>query len=210
MVMGCHYREEKGVPIPEGRVVFDRIAVAPFQQIIPEEAGADAVGCPLCQVIFNAAGLPGNPEKVVEALFLRQLDKKNPKFGMIAGDRVAGIYRRISTASLKAPLRQVLRDVGSELGAEGIVVGFVYRFRERKGVSYAVEKPASVAFDLHLLRVDDGALIWRGAFDRTQRSLMEDLFQIPSFFRERGRWVTAEELAEEGMEQVLKTFPGLP
>jgi hypothetical protein len=209
MVMGCHHREEKGMPIPEGRVVFDRIAVVPFQQIAPEDALGGAVRCPLCGTIFDAAGFPGNPEKTVEALFLKQLEK-NRKFSIVADDHVAGIYRRVSTASLKAPLRQVLRDVGSELGAEGIVLGYVYRFRERKGVSYSVEQPASVAFDLHLLRVEDGALVWRGSFDKTQHSLMEDLLQITSFFRQRGRWATAEEMAEEGMEQVLKTFPGLP
>jgi hypothetical protein len=39
---------------------------------------------------------------------------------------------------------------------------------------------------------------------------MEDLFQFSSFYRGKGRWVTAEELTEEGLEQVLKTFPGMP
>jgi len=104
----------------------------------------------------------------------------------------------------------VLRKVGSELGAEGVVSGTVYRFRERKGVAYAVDQPASVAFEIHLLRVSDGALVWKGSFDRTQTSLMEDLLQAPSFYRGGGRWVTAEELAAEGMEQVLKTFPASP
>ena len=147
---------------------------------------------------------------MLETLFLKQLDKNKPKFGLIAGERVAGVFRRVSANSLKVPLRQVLRDVGSELGAEGVVGGYVYRFRERKGVSYAVEQPASVAFEIHLLRVSDGALVWRGNFDKTQSSLMEDLLQISSFYRGKGRWVTAEELTEEGMEQIMKTFPGMP
>jgi hypothetical protein len=90
------------------------------------------------------------------------------------------------------------------------VLGYLYRFRERKGESFAVEQPASVAFEIHLIRVEDGALVWRGAFDRTQGSLMEDLLQISSFYREKGRWVTAEELAAGGLKEVLKTFPGLP
>ena len=122
----------------------------------------------------------------METLFLEQLDKKKPKFSLIAGERVAGVFRRVSANSLTTPLRQVLRDVGSELGAEGVVVGYVYRFRERKGVSYTVEQPASVTFEIHLLRVSDGALVWRGTFDKTQSSLMEDLFQLSSFSGERG------------------------
>ncbi len=208
--MGCHYREDSGLSAPEGKLVFDRIAVIPFQQILPEESTNGTVRCPLCGITVNASAAQGNPERVLETLFLGQLDKSKPKFSLISGERVAGIFRRVSADSLKTPLRQVLRDVGSELGADGVVAGFLYRFRERKGVAYTVEQPASVAFEIHLLRVSDGALVWRGIFDKTQSSLMEDLFQFSSFYRGKGRWVTAEELAEEGIEQVLKTFPGMP
>lgn len=210
LVIGCHHRDDSGVLVPEGKIVFDRIAVVPFQQIAPEESGSGIVRCPLCGLIINASKSTGSPETVLERLFLNQVNEKRPKFAVIEGDRVAGVFRGISTGSLTMPLRQILRDVGSELGADGVVVGYLYRFRERKGVSYSVEQPASVAFDIHLLRVSDGELVWRGTFDKTQSSLMEDLLQIVSFFRERGRWVTAEELTEEGIEQVLTTFPGLP
>lgn len=210
MVVGCHYREEAVVPAAEKKIVFDRIAVVPFQQIAPEDAEGGAVRCPLCGMTINAVGAPGNPEKILETLFLEELNKNKPKFNLLAGERVAGVFRRVSANSLKAPLRQVLRDVGSELGAEGVVAGYVYRFRERKGVAYAVEQPASVTFEIHLLRVSDGALVWRGTFDKTQSSLMEDLLQISSFYRGKGRWVTATELMGEGIEQILKTFPGLP
>jgi len=209
MVAGCHYREDAGISPPEGKIVFDRIAVVPFQQVAPEESISGVVRCPLCGLMVNATRTSGNPEALVEDLFLKQLDREKRKFGLIAGERVAAVFRRVSAISLKTPLRQLLRDVGSELGAEGVVSGYVYRFRQRKGVSYAVEQPASVAFEIHLLRVSDGALVWRGYFDKTQSSLMEDILQVSSFYRGGGRWVTAEELAQEGLEQVMKTFPGL-
>jgi len=209
-ILGCHHRQDEGSLAPEGKIVFDRIAVVPFQQIIPEDIHRGVVRCPLCGMIFSAAKAAGSPETFMEERFLEYLTESKPKLNIIAGERAAGAYRRISTASLKDPLRQILRDVGNELGAEGIVVGYVYRFRERKGESFAVEQPASVAFEIHLIRVEDGALVWRGAFDRTQGSLMEDLLQVSSFFREKGRWVTAEELAAGGLKEILKTFPGLP
>lgn len=209
-ILGCHYRQDAGIPVPEGTVVFDRIAVLPFEQILSEDLLSGTVRCSLCGAIFGAVKTVGRPETVVEARFLELLQKSKPKFSIISGERVAGLYRRVSAASLKTPLRQVLRNVGSELGAEGIVTGHLYRFRERKGEPYAAEQPASVAFEIHLLRVEDGVLVWRGSFDRTQTALMENLLQAPSFYREKGRWVTAEELAEEGLEQMLKTFPGLP
>lgn len=210
LVSGCHYRGDAGLSAPEGGIVFERIAVVPFGQAVPEERQGGPVRCPLCGAMFEAGPSTGSHETVVEALFLKQMQQIGPKVGIIAGERVAGVFRQVSSVSLREPLREVLRKVGSELGAEGVVSGTVYRFRERKGVAYAVDQPASVAFEIHLLRVSDGALVWKGSFDRTQTSLMEDLLQAPSFYRGGGRWVTAEELAAEGMEQVLKTFPASP
>jgi hypothetical protein len=209
VVIGCHYRGDSIASATEEKLVFDRIAVAPFQQIGPDELISGTVRCPLCGMTLNGSPAQGNPEKVLETLFVEQLENYKPKFSVISGERVAGIFRRVSSNSLTTPLRQILRDVGSELGAEGVVAGYLYRFRERKGVAYTVELPASVAFEIHLLRVSDGALVWRGIFDKTQTSLMEDLFQFSSFYREKGRWVTAEELTGEGLEQILKTFPGI-
>lgn len=168
------------------------------------------VRCPLCGTIFSAAKSAGSPEALLEQRFLKYLKENNPKLRIIAGERVAGTHRRVSIAFLNDPLRQVLRDIGAELGAEGIVVGHLYRFRERRGESFTVERPASVAFEIHLVRVEDGALVWRGAFDRTQGSLMENLLDLPSFFREGGRWVTAEELAAGGLRELLTGFPGPP
>lgn len=209
-VAGCHYRGEAVVGESGKKIFFERIAVAPFRQIAPEDQTGGAVRCPLCGITIDALGAPGNPEKILETLFLEELDKNKPKFHLLGGERVAAVFRRISSNSLQSPLRQVLQDVGSELGAQAVAVGYVYRFRERKGVAYSVEQPASVTFEIHLLRVSDGVLVWRGFFDKTQSSLMEDLFQISSFYRGKGRWVTATELMGEGLEAILKTFPGLP
>jgi hypothetical protein len=89
-----------------------------------------------------------------------------------------------------------------------VVAGYLYRFRERKGESFAVEKPASVAFEIVMMRADSEEIVWRGLFDRTQKSLLEDIFQLASFLKGKGRWLKAEELLEDGIEQVMETFPG--
>ncbi len=210
VLSGCHYREESPAAAGEGKVTLERIAVVPFQQLVPDDSSGSVLDSPPYGSAISTSAVRGNPEQRLEALFLKKLDESKPTFSLIAGERVAGTFRRVSANSLKTPLRQILRDTGAELGADGIVVGHLHRFREREGTAYTVEHPASVAFEIHLLRVSDGALVWRGVFNRTQTSLMEDLFQIFSFYRGRGRWVTAEELMEEGIEQALKTFPGLP
>jgi hypothetical protein len=62
---------------------------------------------------------------------------------------------------------------------------------------------------MHLLRVSDGASLWSGTYDKTQHSLMENLYEATIFFRGGGKWITAKELSTVGVKSLLKTFPGL-
>ena len=209
IVSGCHYASGVSTTLKDdGTVVFNRLAVVPFQRISPEDGAFKTVRCPVCGVLITAEKIPQDAEKIVEDVFIERL-KGGKELTIIPPDRTGGIYERVTSGLFKTEIREVLKNVGQELEADGIVMGYVYRYRERKGYSYSAEKPASVAFAIHLIRVNDGAIIWRGSFDKTQTSLMEDILQIFSFYKKGGRWVTAKELTEEGMEEVLKTFPGL-
>jgi hypothetical protein len=71
-----------------------------------------------------------------------------------------------------------------------------------------VQEPASVSLDLHLLRVSDGAIVWKAQWNETQKSLSEDLFQLGEVAKRGLRWMTAEELAKSGLAEMLKSFPG--
>jgi hypothetical protein len=209
VVCGCQRASGVSTTLKDdGKVVFKRIAVVPFQAIRQEDADIKTVRCPVCGVVFRTENYAKGSETVVEGIFLDRL-KDEKAFVLIPPDRVGGIYEGVTGALFKANLLDVLKRVGTELEADGIILGYVYRFRERKGFSLSVEKPASVAFEIHLIRVGDGAIVWRGIFDKTQTSLMENLLQIASFYKEGGKWVTAKELAAEGMDEVLKDFPGV-
>jgi hypothetical protein len=70
-----------------------------------------------------------------------------------------------------------------------------------------VDRPASVGFDVHLIRLRDGKIVWTGKFDETQRPLSENLLKMGSFIRRKGSWLTAEELSSVGMDEMLKRFP---
>ncbi|MCP4669484.1 MAG: hypothetical protein GY849_24385, partial [Deltaproteobacteria bacterium] len=45
-------------------------------------------------------------------------------------------------------------------------------------------------------------------FDKTQRSLSENLFDAKTFVQGKGRWMTAGELAVLGLRNVLANMPG--
>lgn len=78
---------------------------------------------------------------------------------------------------------------------------FIYRFQERKGGNYSVEKPASVAFHMHLMRDNVVGKVFE--YKEDQKALSQNLFTVGKFFQRGGRWVTAEALAEEGVNEGL-------
>lgn len=193
--------------LPGGGIALSRLAVLPFQDLTPEDPAAKMVSCPLCGEIFQTDELVPSAGKVVEDIVLTSL-REHKQITFVDPDKTAEVYAR-TAASGPAVLPEILQKTGKELNVDAILVGYVFRYRERKGYPYSVEKPASVAFDLHLVRVKDGVIVWRGAFDRTQTSLMENIFQLSSFFSWGGKWVTAKELSAVGLAAILKTFPGI-
>jgi hypothetical protein len=185
-----------------------RVAVISFQPLIPLEKQGNTVICPLCGIGYSSGKILKGSEKIVEEVFVEKLlELKAVK--LIPPDKVQGVYKRIASESLKEPLLNILKKVGHELGADVLVVGYVYRYTEREGYKYSAEHPASVFFEIHLIKTSDGSIIWRGLFDKTQKSLMEDVFQISSFFKGGGKWMTARQLTKQGMDEIFKTFPGL-
>jgi hypothetical protein len=102
---------------------------------------------------------------------------------------------------------QKIARTGKRLGADGIMLGHVYRFRERSGGGMASASPSSVAFDLYLIDCRQERVLWSAFYDYTQQPLSENLGGLGNFFRRGGRWVTAEELASEALEDIFEDFP---
>lgn len=93
------------------------------------------------------------------------------------------------------------KRLGALVFADAVIFGRVLRYRERVGEEWGARSPASVAFVLDLWDVRRGDLIWSGRFDETQRPLSENLLSLGEFTQRGGRWLTAEELALEGIKK---------
>jgi hypothetical protein len=195
--------------LQEKGAIFKRIAILPFQNLSTEEAARNAVAVTMPASALKTKNEPKTPERIIEDLFWDGL-AASKKFDLVSPDRAGGILEQVTNTSFKTTLAEAVQKVGAELEADGVVVAYVYRFRERRGYDYAAEKPASVFFEIQLFRSRDGSIVWKGIFDMTQTSLMENMFRASYLVKDRGRWITAKELAKEGMEDTLKKFPGLP
>lgn len=208
-IIGCYNGGSSGATLQQsGKLTFQRVAIAPFQQSTPEQTDINASDCSRCGHFTRVDGPPDRPEAIIEKIFMEQL-KTGYKLDIIPPDRVAGMYERNIGSFDKVTPLALLKKIGDDLEADGIIFGYVYRFRERQGMPYAAAKPASVAFEIYLFRVSDSALVWKGRFDKTQTSLMENVFQASAFLKGGGKWVTVRELSDGGMDDIMKNFPAL-
>ena len=106
---------------------------------------------------------------------------------------------------LKNTLKEMEIDFIDNKGTDRYIHVLIYRFMERRGGNLAVERPASVGFHIHLIEKNNN-LKKVYVFDETQQALSQNVFKLRSFLKRRARWLTASELAEEGIYEALQTL----
>lgn len=93
--------------------------------------------------------------------------------------------------------------LGKEVGADGVIFGRVFRFQKRVGTEYGASQAASVWFELDLVAVATGDIVWHGDFDQTQEPLSSNLLKWWMFWRAGPRWISAGELAGLGVDRLF-------
>lgn len=190
--------EESALPI------INKVVAVGFRAAMSQAEEPEVIRDPLTGAIFSAEPVSRHVvQEMNESLFERlvaqeryQLISPNQAKGVLSG--IAGLDSSMGTGPL-----EILQKVGKRFGADAVLAGYIYRWREREGGDYAVRRPASVAFDLHLLRPGDGSILWKGRFDKTQRSLSENIFDLETFIKGGGRWMTAHKLAMLGLRKLV-------
>jgi len=192
---------------PSEPIELGDVLVMPFQNL-HQTCGIDmSFRCPFIGATHEISAIKeGAVEFMTDNLFSRLQGREDlsliePEQGL--GARSAVLSK--STGELSE--KELILETALSAGAESVIVGRVFRYRERVGTAYSVETPASVAFDILLLRASDGQLLWVGRFNETQKSLFENLFRLRLFIKRGARWLTADELADFGLAEVLDSFP---
>ena len=203
---GCDFRR---AGLPEQKIFqFEgkSIVVAGFRAALSPGEKPEVVRNPLSGAIFN--GQPVEKEvidRMTDALFMKMLETKRYEF--ISPDQAEGILSTLVSSDAVLDDAELFKRLGKAVSSDAVLVGYIYRWIEREGSDYAVHRPASVAFDLCLLRTDDGVILWKGRFDKSQKSLSENLLDLNTFMKAGGKWMTAEYLANLGLQEILEKFP---
>ena len=195
---------KENVPLPLGT---KKILIFPFKNMSAVYGENVNSRCPICGKVFMTGKVAEDADNMLtEQLFVLLKDRKDIK--LIPASQSQGVVSDLlSDDKKKLSEQDLLLETGRALDADAVLAGHIFRFRERIGTRYSVDLPASVAFGIHLIRVEDGRLLWDGHFDETQRPLSKNLFQLGSFLRRKARWVTANEMAVSGLKDILKNFP---
>ena len=180
--------------------------VLPFRNLTEENGKEGIVRCPLDGTAFVAGAVMERSEKMLTDRLIYILNNRT-HFNLIFSHHVKDVSVSGSETGFILAERDLLVKKGRKAGADIVLSGYIFRFRQREGTAYAVQSPASVAFSLHIIKVADSRNVWYAHYDETQSSLSENLFRLKEFFKRKAKWITAEEMAMSGLEDMLKSLP---
>lgn len=175
-------------PRPSGET--GTVAVLPFRTGgVLSQAGT-------FQEIDDAQAGPGDHGPLAARALAGDLVKRG--LGVVDPERVFGAAS-LADAGHYDPAFAV--RLAGKLGARFVVLGALVRFRQREGSALGVTSPASVAYQVALVRAADQAILGTDRFDYTQQSLSENLLDLPRFLKAGGRWMSREEILEGALEE---------
>lgn len=106
-------------------------------------------------------------------------------------------------------LSGMVAEIGKKVNCQGVLLTTVRRFKQRVGTEYASEEPASVDLSMVLLHAETGAVLWTADVRETQESFFDNILSFDKMQRRGFKWVTAEQLLEQGMAERLAACPYL-
>ena len=188
---------------------FKRIAVMPFlvgKLESPEEPVEKPLSQPLKQLNIDAANLAEGADRIMtrlvnDVLQIRFEDQ------MVSMEEASAVYADVIRDQTLDTPRKRAKKFGENLHADFVVVGTIWRFREKGIVKQMPDSPASVAFSVYLMEVAGGKRLWRNAFDGTQKILSEDILGGLKQIKMGLRWLSVNELARYGVKSVFRKFP---
>ena len=182
-----------------------RIAVAPFFKGKYGSGLADTLRCPMCDLTADMRGLSLGAPKILTSHVHGELVKRYGSKVVRLGETFR-VYDQIPKNEGKDTLMDIAQKLGRRLKVNFVVLGTVWRYRDKFRSDTGRTGPAAVSFAVYLVDVAKGRLLWHESFSQTQKSLFENLLAAKSFFDQGAKWLTADELAFYGVKEVFRRY----
>lgn len=195
------------VPAPVRASENPSVALMPFIRGQNPENPEETLSCPFGRFCYDEGDLTSDADKILTRMVQKRLLKRlESRVVPLHQVREADAVFKFGAVEKQTPLEAAPR-FGRNLDVDYVLVGNVWRYRERIGGPYGVDQPASVAFGLYLVSVEDARSVWEAQFSETQQPLSENLFRAPEFIGRGAKWLTAKELAGHGLDDIMADFP---
>lgn len=159
------------------------------------------------------AGYTPEDQETVDPQVLADLDvifsdvlREKTKRAVIGPDAALRCQKLMSYQREKEPCSALdyWVNVGECLKVDYLLVPMLLAWQEREGSGAGATVPAAVTLDVFVIDIRDKSLLSRGHFEETQAALTDNLLDAGKFISRGAKWVTARELAQEGLVQVVK------
>ena len=100
-----------------------------------------------------------------------------------------------------------LRMIADKSSCDGILATSISRYRQRVGSSVSVDSAASATVHMKLISSSSGQVLWEDVFHETQEALLNNLLSLKKVAKHGFRWITVEELVDNGVEELLAQCP---
>lgn len=206
LLAGCQPAVQKK-EAPAEPLVINRVLILPFKNVSAVYGVGEMVRCKLCGDVFPTGPVQEDADVVLTELLVAMFEQEGG-YEIIRPMQAQGARAEIiADGGDRLNPREFIVELGRRTDADAVLSGHVYRYIERVGGDYSVDSPASVLFDLDLVRTSDGRVVWRGNFNETQQNLFSNVLKLGQFLERNGTWLSAKDLAHYGMKDLLKRFP---
>jgi len=135
---------------------------------------------------------------------LRQELQGNPKVRILSENQVATLVPEISGG-----ISGTVALLGKKVQCDGVLLTTVRRYVQREGTEYSVDAPAAVDFSMVLRHSGAGNVLWSTDFREQQESFLDNILSFSKAKKRNFKWVTAEQLMEQGIKERLNECPYL-
>ncbi len=182
-----------------------RIAAVPFFKGKYGSDLTETLRCPICDLTVDLRKLSPVAPRILTSYVHDELEKRYGQ-KVVRLSETLRVYQQIPKNEEKDTLMEIAQKLGRRLKANLVVLGAVWRYRDKFRSDTGHTGPAAVSFAVYLVDVRDGKLLWHEIFSETQKSLFENLLAAKSFFDQGAKWLTADELAFYGVKDVFRRY----